>query len=87
MDLLKKNGHLCVALGPKRLFIATNNFETYQEIVSVGSDKLAKTFNDRVVRQAVQNVYGSNDAQLRFVENRLRNVTSEKPAAIDRSDK
>ena len=58
----QEDGHLSVALGPKRLFIATNNLKTYQEIISVGSKKLAKTFNDRVVSQAIKSVYGSDDS-------------------------
>ncbi len=70
----QEDGHLSVALGPKRLFIATNNLKTYQNIISVGSKRLSKTFNDRVVSQAIKNVYGSDDTQVRFVENRLRRV-------------
>lgn len=68
----QENGYLSVALGPKRLFIATNNLKTYQEIVSVGSRKLASTFNDVVVKQAIGSVYGSDDSQVRFVKNRLQ---------------
>ena len=69
-----ENGHLSVALGPKRLFIATNNLKTYQNIISVGSKRLAETFNNAVVSQAIKSVYGSDDSQVRFVENRLRRV-------------
>ena len=68
----QENGHLCIALGPKKLFIATNNIKTYQQIVSVGSKILAKTFNDRVVNQAISKVYGSDDTQIKFIENRLK---------------
>lgn len=67
----KSYGHLCLALGPKKLFIATHNRETFNSITSVGEERISKRFNHEVTSQAQKYVYGVDDSQLRFVENRL----------------
>ncbi len=70
--LAQSYGHLSVAFGPKRLFIATNNRETLDNIMSVGPQGVAERFNHEVVKQARSYVFGFDDRQIRFVENRLR---------------
>lgn len=62
------SGHLSVSLGPTRLFIATHNKETLDNITSVGPDKLVERFNLEVVKRAQKFVYGLDDKQLSFVE-------------------
>jgi hypothetical protein len=61
-------GHLCLALGPNILFIATNDNKTTMEILSQGENKICASFNSRVTSQAKNYVYGVDDSKLDFVE-------------------
>jgi hypothetical protein len=56
-------------ISPDRIFVAVHS-----EAMARAIDKqanLVERLNDRIVRQARRYVYGTNDAQLRFVERRL----------------
>lgn len=69
--IIGKNDHLTLPIGPRVLFIATNNIETENMIRTVDAGIMMKQMNDRVASQARRYVYGCDDKQLRFVENRL----------------
>jgi hypothetical protein len=69
--LAKKYDHLSMPLTPSRLFVATNNEETRVLIKNLGPRELARQVNHRVAIQARRFVYGIDDSQLRFIENRL----------------
>lgn len=67
-----KEGHLALPLGPRILFIATNNEETTRAILAQSDNQLGRTVNDQIVKQAVSFVYGVNDRQKAFVAARLK---------------
>jgi hypothetical protein len=53
------------------LFLATNNIETEQMVRTIDPGILMAQINDRVASQARRYVWGNDNRQLRFVENRL----------------
>ena len=69
--LMKKHDHLVIPITPSKLFVATNNEETSALIRNMGELELIRQINHRVAVQARRFVYGIDDSQLRFVENRL----------------
>ncbi|MGJ5051822.1 DUF4238 domain-containing protein [Bradyrhizobium oligotrophicum] len=69
--LMKPTDHLSIPIGPRMLFIATNNEETENMIRSMNPRTLMEQVNDRVASQARRYVYGLGNKQLRFIENRL----------------
>ena len=71
-----KEGHLVLPLGPRTLFIATNNNATTRAILSQSENQLARKANDQIVRQAKQFVYGVDDGQKSFVAARLQATTN-----------
>jgi hypothetical protein len=64
--------HIVMPLSPRQIFIAANTNEEVAKIkqLSVNGELIA-ILNDRMGRQARKFVYGTDDRQLRFVENRL----------------
>ena len=69
--LIGADDHLVLPLGPRMLFIATNDIETENKIRTVDAGIMMAQVNDRVASQARRYVYGADNKQLRFVENRL----------------
>lgn len=69
--LLQPGGHLALAIGPRRLFIATRDKQTLSNILRLSDDKLVQANNEHVVAGAARYVYGTDDRQLRFVQNRF----------------
>ncbi len=65
------DGHLALPIGPFALFVATNNLATDHMIRSRNPLELMEHVNDRVASQARKYVWGMDDTQLRFIENRL----------------
>ena len=65
------DAHIVLPISPRRLFIATKDEQTFQDIISGSMDLLAQTVNNQVAQQAYRFVYGADDKQLRFVANRL----------------
>lgn len=63
--------YIILPVGPTEIFIAVNTAETVGR-VSEEPRRLLKDINTKVVEQAVRYAYDTDDAQLRFVENRLR---------------
>lgn len=77
--IVKAGDHLALPIGPLSLFVASNNVETEDAIKSMHAGKLMEQVNDRVASQARRFVYGSDDRQLRFVENRLGRMEPSTP--------
>lgn len=76
----RPDGHVVLPLGPSTMFVATNTEETLAQIRACPIRALQAHINDAVVRQASRFVYGQDDQQLRFVENRLaRQATAVHP--------
>lgn len=67
----RPDGHIVLPLGPSTMFVATNTEEMLAQIRASPIRALQAHINDVVVRQASRFVYGRDDQQLRFVENRL----------------
>jgi hypothetical protein len=64
--------YLMLPISPRRVFAAVNRREVIDQIQhDLTPDKFVESINGRVVRQARKHAYGTNDAQLRFVSNRL----------------
>lgn len=63
--------HLALPIGPRILFVATNNIETENKIRTIDATIMMTQVNHRVAAQARKYVYGTDNTQLRFVENRL----------------
>lgn len=64
-------GYISLALGPKVLFLATNNQMTLDNIMGKGPGKLVQNFNKAVCSQAIDYVYGVDKTQLFIVEDFL----------------
>jgi hypothetical protein len=61
------------------IFVAANTEQTEQIIRNWDPDRLIEHVNDRVASQAVKYVWGVDDSQLRFVENRLGRMEQSTP--------
>jgi Protein of unknown function (DUF4238) len=69
--LAKPTGHLALAIGPRKLFIAANTTETASRIATLRHDDLVSQMNDRVCKQARQYVFAIDNRQKTFVDKRL----------------
>ena len=58
-------------IAPRRIFIAARDQENLEKIQRLPHDVLVRRTNEIIASQAHKYVYGTNDGQLRFVENRL----------------
>ncbi len=67
----KRSSFLILPVGPKRLFVACADKRVSDWLAKLTPKKLMETMNDIVVRQAERFVLASDEAQSRFVENRL----------------
>lgn len=64
-------GYIILPVGPAQMFVAVNTLEMEQTLRQTDPRKLMRMVNGKVVDQARKYVYGTDDRQLRFVENRL----------------
>ena len=67
----KPYGNLFIPIAPDRVFFAYQHHTTREDAISARPADFAQFINDRVVRQARRYVWGTSDAQLQFVANRL----------------
>jgi len=63
---------LTFPLSPRHVFLAARDSDRIREIKTLGPDVLSKAVNAQIVAHADKYVYGTDDSQLRFVENRLQ---------------
>ncbi|WP_137179260.1 DUF4238 domain-containing protein [Roseomonas sp. AR75] len=77
----RPDGHLVLPVGPSSLFVATKTTETLKLIKAQDVRQMQSKVNDQVVRQAQRFVYGKDDRQKRFVENRLVQTACSRPPA------
>lgn len=63
---------IVVPMSPKFMFFATRNPEMFDRVLALGIVSVTKQVNGFMAANAIQNVYGTSDRHLRFVENRLR---------------
>ena len=69
--LVHDHSHIVMPISPWHLFVAFTSAETERRLRALGPGELARRSNDKVASQAKKYVYGTDDNQLRFVENRL----------------
>lgn len=67
----KKDGHMVLPISPSTLFVATNNRETLNEIVSMGQKEIKRLTNTLIVERATQFVAAQDRRQERFIRNRF----------------
>jgi hypothetical protein len=69
----KPYGHMLMPISPDRVLLAYQHQTTLDQVQRMSDEvqPFAERINDRVVRQARRYVWGANDGQLRFVQNRL----------------
>lgn len=67
----RKKGFMAMPIGPRRLFLAAPEAGTIEAVVRSDPRTLARRMNLYVTEGAAKYVYGSNDAQLQFVSNRM----------------
>jgi hypothetical protein len=77
--LVEPDHHLALPIGPRALFVAATTKQTERAIRSWDPRRLMEHVNDRVASQAVKYVWGADDSQLRFVENRLGKMLPSTP--------
>jgi Protein of unknown function (DUF4238) len=63
--------HLVVPISPLHLFIASNSERVFEILKGRMHDSLVADCNNEIVRSATKYVWGIDNSQLRFVENRL----------------
>ena len=64
-------GQIILPVGPEQVFVAVNTSEMEQVLRNHDPRKLVHALNDKVASQAQRYVYGTDDRQLRYIENRL----------------
>lgn len=67
----KPEHHLALPIGPRTLFIASNQQAIVDDVAGRRPDDLVALVNNQVVKQARRFVVGVDDRQLRFVSNRF----------------
>jgi uncharacterized protein DUF4238 len=64
-------GHTALPIGPRLLFIASPDADFLGQLIKADRVGLAKEVNRQVVEGATRFVYGVDDKQIRFVQNRF----------------
>ena len=68
-------GQIVLPIGRHQVFVAVNTREMEDTLRRRPPIEFVQALNDRTARNAQTYVYGSDDGQLRFVENRLRRAS------------
>ncbi len=63
--------HICLPITPQHVFIACATEKSEEEFLRLEPLDVMAALNDRVVRQARTYVWGTDDEQLRFIQNRM----------------
>jgi hypothetical protein len=63
--------HICIPIGPAKMFFASETEQGEKEFRALDPKRVMRVSNDVTVRRASRYVYGKDDKQIRFVENRL----------------
>lgn len=69
--LNKPDSYIVLPIGPKKIFLAVNNLSYVRRFAEAKTDTLVGDMNNTVVIFAVKYVWGYDDRQLRFVQNRM----------------
>jgi Protein of unknown function (DUF4238) len=63
--------HLCLPIGPHKMFFACEDQKSQRLLERIEPIQVIRRMNDTIAARAYKFVYGLDDSQLRFVENRL----------------
>jgi hypothetical protein len=66
-----EGNHLCLPINPFKMFFACEDRRSQQLMERIEPIEIIRTMNDATAGRAFRFVYGLDDTQLRFVENRL----------------
>lgn len=66
-----QTNHICIPIGPTKMFFAGETERGEREFRGLDPKWVMQASNDVIVRRASRYVYGTDDRQIRFVENRL----------------
>jgi hypothetical protein len=84
--------YIALPIGPRMLFVADYNGASARQLGALDPTSIVKSVNMAVVHQARQFVWGLDDGQLRFVQNRMSKAPdrviisdAQRQAAIDAS--
>jgi hypothetical protein len=76
---------MCLPISPTRLFVAYATEQAEKEFRALDAGHVMKVMNEFVAGRARTYVWGRDDSQLRFVENRLGKKKTPEPYGIDRN--
>jgi len=71
-------GHIALPLGPRLLFLATNNEATERHILRRPDQRIVRDANRETLRHAKRFVYATDNQQEKFVDRRLGKGTDDK---------
>jgi hypothetical protein len=80
--LSSKDAYIALPIGPKMLFVAGQDDAWTKRLVAAEPTTVVKNVNQAVVHQARKFIWGLDDRQLRFVQNRM-SKTPERPIITD----
>lgn len=73
------DAYLMIPISPQILFMAVREKKTAEKYVAMPPNKLVEAMNDRVCSQSRKFVYGVDDSQYRFVQNRFGKMERSSP--------
>jgi hypothetical protein len=80
--LVAQDAYIALAIGPRMLFVAGHGAAWAKRLTDANPTTVVKNMNLAVVSQARTFVWGIDDGQLRFVQNRMSKAP-EKPIITD----
>jgi hypothetical protein len=83
--VIKESAVITLPISPKKLFIAANNKPWLSNLKNNPPIEFIKSSNNLVALNAIDYVYGVDDSQLQYVENRLRRIGHPVKGIVPRS--
>lgn len=77
--LAQKGGHIALPIGPRLLFIGSHDTDFLDALLHADQTCLVKECNRQIVEGASRFVYGVDQSQLRFVQNRFGKSPQPRP--------
>jgi hypothetical protein len=78
----QRDAYIALPIGPRMLFVARHDDTWEKRLGAADPTTVIKSANQAVVHQARQFVWGLDDTQLRFVQNRMSR-TPDRPIITD----
>jgi hypothetical protein len=69
--LREENAYILMPIGPKTLFVATNDAETEAALIGRHREELVAVLNQSIVGRAVSYVYAQDDKALIYVKEKM----------------